>query len=100
MRVMIFMAAAFIATGQDQLSLKAAVAEALQPNPSVKASSAQRDAAQAGIDEAKSGTPPKVNYTESRMRSDNSVVVFSSLLTQRQIAQGNFALSRSKCCRA
>jgi outer membrane protein TolC len=92
MKTMILMVAASIATAQDPLSLKDAVVAALRSNPSLEVSSAQRDAAEAGIAEAKSGTLPKVNYSESWTRSDNPVFVFSSLLTQRQFAQKNFAL--------
>lgn len=92
MKAMILMAVVSVASAQDQLSLKGAVATALQSNPSVEVSKAQRDAAKAGIAEAKSGALPKVNYVESWTRSDNPVFVFSSLLTQRQFAQENFAL--------
>lgn len=92
MKVMILIAVAAIATAQDRLSLKAAVTHALQANSSLEASAAVRDAAKAGIAEAKSGGLPKVNYSEAWNRSDNPVFVFSSLLTQRQFAQQNFAL--------
>lgn len=92
MKAMILIAVASMATAQGELSLKAAVTNALRSSPSLQASSAQRDAAKAGIAEAKSGALPKVNYTESWTRSDNPVFVFSSLLTQRQFAQENFAL--------
>ncbi len=92
MKVIIFVAVASLATAQDPLSLKTAVERALHFNPSLEASTAVRDAAQAGIVEAKSGGLPKVNYSESWSRSNNPVFVFSSLLTQRQFAQDNFAL--------
>jgi outer membrane protein TolC len=93
MKWIILLTVATAAKGQDQLTLKAAVDEALQYNPSLKASAAVRDTAKADIGAAKSGVLPKVNYSESWTRSDNPVFVFSSLLTQRQFAQDNFALS-------
>ena len=35
---------------------------------------------------------PKLNYSESWQRSDNPVFVFSSLLTQHQFSEQNFAI--------
>ncbi len=92
MKWTMFIAIAVAAMGQSQLTLKDAVQQALQLNPSVEASVAARDVAQAGITAAKSGTLPKVNYSESWTRSNNPVFVFSSLLTQHQFTQENFAL--------
>ncbi len=92
MKRIILLALATAAMGQDPLSLKEAVGQALQLHPSLRASAAARDVAKAGITEARSGLLPKVNYSESWTRSDNPVFVFSSLLTQRQFTQESFAL--------
>ena len=92
MKAMILMAVASVAAAQEPLTLKSAVATALQSNPSVKAFAAARDVTKSGIVEAKSGALPKVNYSESWTRSNNPVFVFSSLLTQHQFTQDNFAL--------
>lgn len=92
MKLIILLAMASAAMAQDQLTLKGAVELALQHNPALDASSAARDAASAGIAAARSGMLPKVNYSESWERSNNPVFVFSSLLTQRQFTQDNFAL--------
>jgi outer membrane protein TolC len=47
-------------------------------------------ASAARIDEARAGRLPKLNYSESFVRSDNPVFVFSSLLTQHQFGVENF----------
>ena len=92
MKPLILLAVTSLAAAQDQLSLRSAVTTALQMNSSVKAAEAARDGARSGVPEARSGALPKVNYAESWTRSDNPVFVFSSLLTQRQFSQDNFAL--------
>jgi len=75
---------------QDPLPLSEAVRIALEKHPAVEASAARIKAAEARIEQAKSGRLPHVNYQESWMRSDNPVFVFSSLLTQRQFTERNF----------
>lgn len=88
--LLIFLAA--IACGQDSLSLKEAVRVALDGNRTIAAAAAAEDAATARLQQARSGYLPKVNYQESWARSDNPVFVFSSLLTQRQFGEQNFAI--------
>ncbi len=75
---------------QDPMSLKDAVRLALAKNPSVTASTATEKAAESRIAEARGGSLPKVNYSESWGRSDNPVFVFSSLLTEHQFGEQNF----------
>jgi outer membrane protein len=75
---------------QDPMSLGDAVHLALNKNKSVEASVAARKAAESRISEARGGSLPKVNYSESWTRSDNPVFVFSSLLTQHQFGEQNF----------
>jgi len=77
---------------QDSLSLREAVQLALQENKAVAGSNAATRAAAARIEEARSGRLPKLNYSESFVRSDNPVFVFGSLLTQHQFAAENFNL--------
>jgi outer membrane protein TolC len=72
------------------MSLKDAVRLALAKNPSVTASTATEKAAESRIAEARGGSLPKVNYSESWGRSDNPVFVFSSLLTEHQFGEQNF----------
>jgi outer membrane protein len=78
--------------GQGPLSLRDAVRVALEHNQSVAAVAAGRRAAAARVKEANSGWLPKLNYGETWTRSDNPVFVFSSLLTQHQFTENNFAL--------
>ena len=77
---------------QSALSLKDAVRLALDKHPSMEAAGAGVRAAETRIREARSGYLPKVNYSESWQRSDNPVFVFSSLLTQHQFSEQNFAI--------
>jgi outer membrane protein len=81
-----------MASAQDPLSLKDAVQEALGKNKSLEAATFAGKAAESHIGEARSGNLPKVNYSESWIRSDNPVFVFSSLLTQHQFGERNFQI--------
>src|SRR5579863_1837364 len=78
--------------GQEPLSLRDAVRMALNHNKSIETAGAARQAAGARIQQAKSGWLPRLNYSETLTRSDNPVFVFSSLLTQHQFTEQNFAL--------
>jgi len=85
-------ALAVLAQGLDALSLKEAVRQAMERSKVVEASGASNDAASARVTQAKGGLLPKVNYSESWVRSNNPVFVFSSLLTQRQFSEPNFSI--------
>ena len=85
-------ALAVLARGQDAISLKEAVRQSMARSKVIEASGASRDAASARVTEAKGGLLPKVNYSESWVRSNNPVFVFSSLLTQRQFSEPNFGI--------
>jgi len=75
---------------QDSLSLRDAVQLALHQNKAITAVAAGLRASASRVEEASSGRLPKVNYSESFVRSDNPVFVFSSLLTQHQFGPDNF----------
>ena len=77
---------------QEPISLADAVRLALAHNQTIAAASAGSSAAKARIDEAHAGWLPRLNYSESFVRSDNPVFVFSSLLTQHQFTADNFQL--------
>jgi len=77
---------------EDPMSLKDAVHLALDKNKSMEASLAAQRVAESRIAEARGGSLPKINYSESWSRSDNPVFVFSSLLTQHQFEEQNFQL--------
>lgn len=89
---MMLIALVCAAMGQDSLTLRQAIDQALLANPALQASAAAQDETAAGLQQARSGALPKVNYSESWTRSDNPVFVFSSLLTQRRFEQSNFSL--------
>jgi len=92
-RLPLIFALAVIARGQDAISLKEAVRQAMERSKVLEASSASKDAASAQVTQAKSGWLPKANYSESWTRSDNPVFVFSSLLTQRQFGESNLGIA-------
>ena len=77
---------------QQPLSLREAVHVALENNKSIAAATAGEHAAGARVTEARSNYLPRLNYSESVTRSDNPVFVFSSLLTQHQFSERNFAI--------
>lgn len=75
---------------QDSLSLRDAVQLALRQNKAVASANAGMQASAARVEEARSGRLPKVDYSESWVRSNNPVFVFGSLLTEHQFGSGNF----------
>ena len=77
---------------QEPLTLRQAVESALESNPLVTAATAGEQEAKARIKQARSGYMPHVQLSESLQRSNNPVLVFSSLLTQHQLGEGNLAL--------
>lgn len=90
MRKLLLLILAVPLWAQDPLSLRDAVRLALRENKAIAAANAGMRAAETRIVEARSGVLPKVNYSESFVRSDNPVFVFSSLLTQHQFGAENF----------
>jgi outer membrane protein TolC len=90
MRKSLFLLLALPLFAQDSLSLRDAVQLALRENQAIVASNAGLRAAETRIDEARAGKLPKLNYSESYVRSDNPVFVFSSLLTQHQFGPEDF----------
>jgi outer membrane protein TolC len=90
MRKSLFLLLALPLFAQDPLSLRDAVQLALRENQAIVASNAGLRAAETRIDEARAGKLPKLNYSESYVRSDNPVFVFSSLLTQHQFGPEDF----------
>ena len=77
---------------QQPLSLREAVQVALEHNKSIAAATAGERAAGTRVTEVRSSYLPRLNYSESITRSDNPVFVFSSLLTQHQFTESNFAI--------
>jgi outer membrane protein TolC len=79
--------------GQEPLSLSHAVETALRSHPAVEAAHAGTDESEAGIQQARAGYLPRVDFSESWQRSNNPVFVFGSLLNQGQFGENNFAIS-------
>src|SRR5215470_12850254 len=77
---------------QEALTLREAVDLALRSSPLVAAADAGEKEAEARIHQAHSGYLPRLQFSESLQRGNNPVFVFSSLLTQHQFSQENFAL--------
>jgi len=92
MRKVILFALATQVWGQDALSLRDAVRLALRENKGIAAATSAVQAGFERVAQARSGSLPKVNYSQSFTRSDNPVFVFSSLLTQHQFGAANFAI--------
>jgi outer membrane protein TolC len=82
------------ASGQEPITLREAVEISLRSNPSIEAAEAGAMQAGAGIDQARSGYFPRVQFAESLQRSNNPVFAFGSLLNQRQFAESNFDVNR------
>jgi outer membrane protein len=77
---------------QEVLSLRQAVDLALRSNPLVAAADAGEKEAGALVQQARSRYMPRVQFSESLQRSNNPVFVFTSLLTQHQFSERNFAI--------
>jgi outer membrane protein TolC len=72
------------------VSLEEVTAEALAKNPAVTAYDARRQMAEAGLREARSMALPRVDASQTILRSDNPVFVFGSLLEQGRFAARHF----------
>jgi outer membrane protein TolC len=76
----------------EGLTLDQAVRQALQSNPLIRATAAGKDAAAAGVGEAKSGRLPFLEFSETYTNSNNPVYVFGSLLEQGRFTADNLNL--------
>jgi outer membrane protein len=81
-----------LSTQSDGLTLVAAVEIALRRNPLTRATSANRQLADAELAEAKARRLPSLVTAGSFTRSNNPVFVFGSLLEQGRFGPANFAI--------
>lgn len=83
------------APSQDHppLRLRDAVSAALEGNPAMAGTRARRDLAAAQLRESRSKWLPRVDATETFIRSDNPVFVFGTLLEQGRFGAQNFDLA-------
>lgn len=84
----LFAAAAQVAA--PPLSVTEAVNEALTQQPAIVAADANVRVARAREAEARAGRLPRIDFTETVMRSNNPVFVFGSLLEQGEFGQQHF----------
>lgn len=77
---------------QERLTLDDAVRRTVERNPAIAASKASEDLAAAGVEQARSGWLPRLEYVEAWQRSNQPVFVFGSLLAQSRFGTSNFAL--------
>ncbi len=82
------------AAAQEPLALPDAVRQSLGKHPSIEAAAARILAADARIQQARSGWLPRAMYQESFQSGNNPVYVFGALLTQRQFTAANFELNK------
>lgn len=75
------------------LTLQQAVAIALEKNPERKAALADRQAASADVQEARSSLLPHVTFSETATESNDPVYVFGSKLRQQRFTTADFGLS-------
>lgn len=75
------------------ISLRQAIAVALEKNPMRKAALADQRAAAADVREAKSALWPRLTFSESATRSNDPVFVFGTRLRQGRFTTEDFALN-------
>lgn len=78
----------------ERLTLVQAIEIALAENDRLRAADARVDAAEAGLDEARAGRLPRVELSESWMRTTNPTAAFSTLLNQERFGADDFAVER------
>lgn len=79
---------------QTPLTLREAVAIALEENPERRAAQAEQRAASAGIGEARADLLPHLTFYESATRGNDPVYAFGTKLRQQRFDQLDFALER------
>lgn len=76
----------------EPLTLRTAVDLALRTHPLLRLAEAGRDAAAGGLDEARAGRLPSLQFSETFTNSNNPVYVFGSLLEQGHFGPQNFEI--------
>lgn len=77
-----------------ELRLAEAVKTALEKHPALRAAGHQAEAAASGVDQARAGFFPRVDFSEGFSRSDNPVYAFGSLLNQGRFTAADFAVDK------
>lgn len=76
------------------LSLADAVKVALEKHPALRAAGHQAAAAASGVEQARAGFLPRVDFSEGVNRGDNPVYAFGSLLSQGRFTQADFSVDK------
>ena len=77
-----------------ELTLADAVKLGVEKHPALRAATNQAAAAAAGVDQARAGFLPRVDFSEGITRSDNPVYAFGQLLNQGRFTAADFAVDR------
>ena len=93
-RGIILIVLAASATAQTQLTLRDAIAAALDKNPAHKAALADRQAAAAGVRESRAVLLPRFSFAEAATRGNDPVFAFGTRLRQQRFTAADFALNR------
>lgn len=89
----LLLAAAMLTRGQEPLTLRQAIDQALKQSPNAEEARAGAREAQAAASLARRQYLPQLNVTEDISRGNDPVYVFGSRLRQQQFTQANFALN-------
>jgi len=81
---------------KSSLTLEEAIRTALDKNPRISASRSRLDASDAKITQARSSLYPRIDFSETFMRTNNPAMAFSTRLNQEQITMQDFDPSRLK----
>ncbi|HEX9899167.1 MAG TPA: TolC family protein [Candidatus Methylomirabilis sp.] len=76
------------------LSLADAARLAIEKHPALRAAGHQTTAAAAGVEQARAGFLPRVDFSEGVTHSDNPVYAFGALLNQGRFTSADFAVDR------
>ena len=77
----------------SELTLADAVTTALEKHPALRIAEYQTAAAASGVDQARAGFLPRVDFSEGFSQSDNPVYAFGSLLNQGRFTAADFAVN-------
>ena len=78
----------------EELTLVQAVKTALEKHPALRVAEYQAAAAATGVDQARAGFFPRVDFSEGFSHGDNPVYAFGSLLNQGRFTAADFAVNR------
>src|SRR5512146_1924774 len=83
-----------VSLAQTPITLRDAIAAALEKNPAHKAAIAEHSAAVAGVRESRAILMPRFSFAESATRGNDPVFAFGTRLRQQRFTATDFALNR------